>query len=134
MCEVMMRRIITLFFILVYSAAFSEGSSDILITGIIADIDKFKNTVVVAEYRLKYVDRIFEKIIFYDSENVDIEFDISGKTKKEQLSGNMINIHEGMKYRIKFTVIGAGAMGGLTGDLIEFTPVIFDKIPTEDIK
>jgi hypothetical protein len=36
-----------------------------------------------------------------------------------------------MIYRVKFTVIGYEAIGGLTGDLHEFVPLIFDKIPVK---
>ncbi len=128
-----MKRFITIIFVLFTTFSFSADNENMLISEIISDIDKYKNTEIVLNLRLKYIDRIFEKIVFYDSENVDIEFDISGKIKRKQLSGNLINIHEGMIYRVKFTVIGAGAIGGLTGDLQEFTPVIFDKIPVDGI-
>jgi hypothetical protein len=101
----------------------------IIISEIITNIDNYRNKTLTVNLKLKYIDRIFEKIIFYDSENVDVEFDISGKIKRKALSADLLNIHEGMLYSVKFTVIGTGTLGGLTGDLIEFTPLIFDKIP-----
>jgi len=128
-----MKRFITIISLLITTYSFSADNENKLISEITSDIDKYKNTDIVLNLRLKYIDRIFEKIVFYDSENVDIEFDISGKIKRKQLSGSLINIHEGMIYRVKFTVIGAGAIGGLTGDLQEFIPVIFDKIPVNGI-
>ena len=110
----------------------SADNENVLISRIISEIDSYKNRVLVVNLRLKYIDHIFEKIVFYDNENADIEFDISGNAKRKALSGNLLNIHEGMIYRVKFTVIGAGALGGLTGELHEFVPVIFDKI-SEDV-
>jgi hypothetical protein len=127
--QVLMKRIITIIFLLFSTISYSADNENILISEIVADIDNYKNQVLTINLRLKYIDRIFEKIVFYDSENADIEFDISGKVKRKQLAGNLINIHEGMIYRVKFTAVGAGAIGGLTGDLHEFIPVIFDKIP-----
>ncbi|HNX22828.1 MAG TPA: hypothetical protein PKG60_02190 [Spirochaetota bacterium] len=127
-----MKKLITALFILITTLSFSADNGNPLISEIIVNIDNYKNNTIVLNLRLKYLDRIFEKIVFYDSENVDVEFDISGKTKRTELSGNLINIHEGMMYRVKFTVVGAGIFGGLTGDLHEFTPVILDKIPAEE--
>ena len=127
----MKRLLIAILFILYQTASFSEESGNTLISDIIGDIDNYRDKTISINLRLKYVDKIFEKIVFYDTENIDIEFDISGKAKKKLLAGNLINIHEGMVYRVKFTVIGSGTIGGLTGDLHEFVPLIFDKIPVK---
>ena len=125
-----MKKLLTaILFILYQSTSFSANGENTLISDIIADIDNYKNKTITLNLRLKYVDKIFEKIVFYDTENIDVEFDISGKAKKKQLAKNLINIHEGMFYRVKFTVIGSGTIGGLAGDLHEFVPLIFDKIP-----
>ena len=129
-----MNKIITILFVLITALSFSADNENLIISDIIANIDNYKNNTLVLNLRLKYIDRIFEKIVFYDSENADVEFDISGKAKRTELSANLINIHEGMMYRVRFTVIGAGSLGGLTGDLHEFTPVILDIIPAEEIK
>ena len=81
------------------------------------------------QLKLKQIDRIFEKIIFYDSENIDIEFDISAKDVKKKLEKDMLNIHEGMLYRVTFIVTGTGNLGGLIGNIQSFTPVFLEKIP-----
>lgn len=96
---------------------------------IIAEIDTYKDRTVTLNLRLKHLDRIFEKIVFYDNENIDIEFDISGKERKKALSGDLLNLHEGMLYSVKFRVIGTGNLGGLLGEVEEFKPVIIDFIP-----
>lgn len=129
-----MRKKLTAAFILITASLFSAENQNPLISEITVDIESYKNTVLTLDLRLKYVDRVFEKIVFYDSENADVEFDISGKAKRDELYSSLINIHEGMLYRVKFTVIGAGALGGLAGDLHEFTPVILDLIPVEGDK
>ena len=126
-----MKKILITVIVLLATSIFCEEKDNRLIFEIIADVDNYKNKEVTLNLRLKYIDRIFEKIIFYDSENADIEFDISGKEKRKELSDNLINIHEGMLYRVRFSVIGAGTIGGLTGDLHEFVPLIIDKIPVE---
>jgi hypothetical protein len=59
-----------------------EGS----IGKIISEIDNYKDKTVTLQLRLKHLDRIFEKITFYDSENIDVEFDISGKERKKMLA------------------------------------------------
>ncbi|PKL16423.1 MAG: hypothetical protein CVV49_16280 [Spirochaetae bacterium HGW-Spirochaetae-5] len=128
-----MKKIIIIIALLFTASLYPADNENILISEIIADIDNYKNRVVTVNLRLKYIDKIFERIVFYDGENADIEFDISGKEKRKQLAGNLMNIHEGMIYRVKFTAIGAGAIGGLTGDLHGFIPVIFDKIPEDGI-
>ena len=99
---------------------------------IIAEIDSYKYRTVTLNLRLKHVDRIFEKIVFYDSSNIDIEFDISGKERKRALRDDLLNIHEGMLYSVTFRVIGTGNLGGLLGEVEGFKPLIIDLIPQND--
>jgi hypothetical protein len=111
--------IILLSTLLVYGAD-KEGSLGI----IIADIDNYKGKTVTLELRLKHLDRIFEKIVFYDSDNIDIEFDISGKERKKALAGDILNLHEGMLYSVTFRIIGTGNLGGLLGEVSGFKPLL----------
>lgn len=105
------------------------GNSTLTISNVIAEIDSYRNRSITINLRLKQVDRIFEKIIFYDSENIDIEFDISTKEVKKKLQKDMLNTHEGLLYRVNFVVKGTGNLGGLIGELESFTPVFLEKIP-----
>ena len=59
----------------------------------------------------------FEKIVFYDSSNIDVEFDISGKERKALLGPYMKNIHEGMFYVVTFRVSGLTPSGLIIGQL-----------------
>ncbi len=106
-----------------------QADTDLTISEIVYKIDVYQNKSVNMILKLKQVDRIFEKIIFYDSENIDIEFDISGKEAKKWLRNDMLNLHEGMAYRVSFIVTGTGNLGGLIGILESFTPLFLDKIP-----
>lgn len=124
-----MKKVALFNFLILSGMILFAQTGNITIGRIISEIDSFKDKTITVNMRLKYVDHIFDKIIFYDSENVDVEFDISGKEKKKELSDNLINIHEGMLYHVTFRVIGTGSLGGLTGSLNEFIPVIVDKIP-----
>lgn len=130
----MMKKFLLILMVMYSAISFSGENEKTVLSDIIADIENYRNKNITLNLKLKYIDYLFEKIVFYDSENTDIEFDISGKAKKKELSDNLVNIHEGMLYRVKFTVIGAGTLGGLTGDLHEFIPVIFEKIPVEETK
>ena len=106
-----------------------QADIDLTISKIVYEIDAYQNKPVSMTLKLKQVDRIFEKIIFYDSENIDIEFDVSGKEAKKRLRNDMLNLHEGMAYRVSFIVTGTGNLGGLIGILESFTPLFLDKIP-----
>ncbi|MFA5519325.1 MAG: hypothetical protein WDA74_08730 [Spirochaetota bacterium] len=106
-----------------------QADIDLTISKIVYEIDVYQNKPVNMTLKLKQVDRIFEKIIFYDSENIDIEFDVSGKEAKKRLRNDMLNLHEGMAYRVSFIVTGTGNLGGLIGILESFTPLFLDKIP-----
>ncbi len=112
------------------TAVYGEDESSDL-GKIIAGIDTYKDRTVTLNLRLKQVDRIFEKIVFYDSSNIDIEFDISGKERKKALASDLLNIHEGMLYSVTFKVIGAGSLGGVLGEIESFKPVIVDLIPRD---
>ncbi len=106
-----------------------QADIDLTISKIVYEIDVYQNKPVNMTLKLKQVDKIFEKIIFYDSENIDIEFDVSGKEAKKRLRNDMLNLHEGMAYRVSFIVTGTGNLGGLIGILESFTPLFLDKIP-----
>lgn len=99
------------------------------LTAIVRDIDSWKNKPVEMNLKLKKIDYLFEKIVFYDSDNINIEFSISDKKKKKELAGDLLNAHDGVLYRVKFTILGSGSLGGLIGELHGFTPVFSDYVP-----
>jgi len=105
------------------------SGDNLTISSIISEIESYRNKSITMTLKLKYIDRIFEKIVFYDSENIDIEFDISGKELKKRLHKDLLNVHEGMVYRVSFTVTGTGHLGGLVGDIEGFKPAFLEKIP-----
>ena len=102
---------------------------DLLLSDISSNAEKYKLKDLTLRLRLKHIDRIFEKIIFYDRKNHDIEFDISGRDRKKRLERNMRDLHEGMYYFVTFTVQKAGAAGEIVAELVGFRPVFLDKIP-----
>lgn len=105
----------------------SAAETKLTISAIITGLETYKNRPIEMEFRLKYLDRTFEKIVFYDSDNNDIEFDISGFKVKKNIANDLLNIHEGMLYIVKFTVTGIGNTGGLVAELIGFKPSIIDR-------
>lgn len=123
---------ILLMLLLLFSPALYSVDENGGLGKIIAEIDSYKDRTVTLNLRLKHVDRIFEKIVFYDSSNIDIEFDISGKERKRALRDDLLNIHEGMLYSVTFRVIGTGSLGGLLGEVEGFKPLIIDLIPQND--
>jgi len=125
-----MKIIRILFLIMLIAAPALHGEDErVSLTKIISEIDLYKDKTVTLSLRLKHIDRIFEKIVFYDSENIDIEFDISGRERKKSLEGDLLNLHEGMLYSVTFRVIGTGNLGGLLGEVSEFKPIVIDFIP-----
>ncbi|HOP28121.1 MAG TPA: hypothetical protein PKZ64_01020 [Spirochaetota bacterium] len=117
-----------LFIVFISAAVYGEDKEGSL-GKIIAEIDNYKDKTVTLELRLKHLDRIFEKIVFYDSDNIDIEFDISGKERKKALARDLLNLHEGMLYSVTFRVIGSGNLGGLLGEIQAFKPIVIEIIP-----
>ena len=108
----------------------AEGEKpDPLLSEIAASIDSYKTRTITMRLKLKYVDRIFEKIIFYDRKNHDIEFDYSSKETKKIIANDMLNVHEGLEYNVTFTVKNRGSAGNVVADLKGFKPVIFDAMP-----
>ena len=117
-----------LFIVFISAAVYGEDKEGSL-GKIIAEIDNYKDQTITLELRLKHLDRIFEKIVFYDSENIDIEFDISVKERKKALARDLLNLHEGMLYSVTFRVIGSGNLGGLLGEIQGFKPIVIEIIP-----
>jgi hypothetical protein len=111
------------------AAGLNGEEKKILLNDISSHIKDYEKKKVTLILKLKYVDNIFQRIIFYDSKNTDIEFDISSKELRERLKDDMLNLHRGMDYTVSFTVRKLGNLGGVIADLDGFKPVIIDKIP-----
>jgi len=99
------------------------------LSDISVNISSFEGILLEMNLKLKYYDRVFEKIVFYDEDNVDIVFDVENKNTRKKLKEDLLNVHEGMLYRVKMKVNGIGNLGGIIADLIEFKPVINKIIP-----
>lgn len=107
-----------------------EGpGKDTLLSDIAENINDYKSKTITLRLKLKHVDRIFEKIIFYDKKNHDIEFDISTRDIKKKLASDMLNLHEGMDYNVTFVVRNVGNLGYIIAELKGFKPVILDAVP-----
>jgi hypothetical protein len=96
---------------------------------IASGIDGYRDKNITLTLKLKNLDRIFGFITFYDNNNHDISFDISSSESRKRFAGELLNIHEGMNYRVTFTVRGVGGLGLLLGDLQGFEPLILEIIP-----
>ncbi len=109
--------------------SFSQDIENISINELIKNIEKFRKKKITLTLKLKGIDNIFEKIVFYDKKKSEIEFDISSKDAKGRISQDMLNIHEGMDFNVTFIVNGVGNLGWIIADLISFKPVVLDKLP-----
>ncbi len=109
-------------------------SRDTLLKEIAQNINAYKDKVVTLRLKLKHVDKIFEKITFYDKKNHDIEFNISDRFLKKRIAPDMLNIHEGMLYNVSFIVQNVGNLGQIIAELKGFKPVILDFFPEDDKK
>ncbi len=121
--------ILCLVIIAVSISAGAENAKPVLFKEIITDITAYKNKTISMKLKLKNIDYIFEKIIFYDPKNIDIEFDFSSKELQKKLKNDFLNAHEGMDYIVMFTVKDSGNLGRITADLESFKPAILDILP-----
>lgn len=122
-------RIKLLFPILMVFTALSAQDEKLTLKVIVRDLESWTNKPVEMNLKLKKIDYIFEKIVFYDTDNINIEFSIADKKKKKELAADLLNAHDGVLYRVKFTILGSGNLGGLMGELHGFTPVFSDYVP-----
>ena len=105
------------------------GPENILLNDIVENIDKYKKKTITLKLKLKFIDKIFGRIIFYDSKSHNIEFDISSISLKKKLKLEIINLHEGMDYFVTFTINGVGNYKLIIADLLKFKPVLLEKLP-----
>ena len=96
---------------------------------IAGNITDYQGKTVTMTLRLKVFDRVFEKISFYDTNNHDIEFSIDKYKISKRLKRELINLHNGMYYRVTFTVESLGPLGLLNGKLISFRPLVLERLP-----
>ena len=107
----------------------SEADYPEHLASIASSVESHRGKNITMILKLKKIDRIFESITFYDSNNHDIVFDISGRKKMKFFAPALLNAHEGMNYSVTFTVSGTGNLGLVTGELVSFEPVILDLLP-----
>lgn len=124
---------IILLFLMAFCALVSGTQlKDITFERIKENINDYKGKEVTMVLKLRKYDAVFERISFYNffrHENDDIEFDISGDERKKKFAPMVLQLHEGMKYRVTFVIRGIGNLNQLLGELKAFTPVILEKIP-----
>lgn len=104
-------------------------AGEILLEDIARNIERYRNKTVILELRLKRIDRIFDKIVFYDSKNHDIAFDLSEYKKGDSFKREILNLHEGMVYLVAFIVKDVGNIGDVIGELMSFEIAILKKLP-----
>ncbi|HQO39884.1 MAG TPA: hypothetical protein PK986_05400, partial [Spirochaetota bacterium] len=68
--------------LMVFSVLFAQDDR-LTLSAIVRDIDSWQNKSLEMNLKLKKIDYLFEKIVFYDSDNINIEFSIAGKKKKK---------------------------------------------------
>ena len=107
---------------------FAIDYDEVLLSDIARNIIDYKNKTVILKLRFKYIDNKFDKIVFYDNKNYDIVFDIS-KDKENKLKREILNLHEGMEYIVRFIVKNVGDFDNIVGELISFEPVLLFKLP-----
>ncbi|MBN2078683.1 MAG: hypothetical protein JW838_06935 [Spirochaetes bacterium] len=114
--------------------AFGQGGEETekgepLLGDIAAEIDAYRSKTVTLALKLKRVDVVFEKIVFYDGKNHDIAFDISSRETRKRIAGDMRTLHPGVVYRVTFIVRDRGSLGEVIGDIVGFRPAFLDAVP-----
>jgi hypothetical protein len=114
---------------LIFFAAVLMGEDMTSIALLKDHLTEYEGKEITMVLRLKLHDRVFEKLVFYDERNLDIEFDITRRKISHRLRKDLLNLHEGLKYRVTFKVTGKGDTGMVTGILIRAVPGLIEKIP-----
>lgn len=120
-----MKRIlyILLFFFVtnIYADSFSEIFKD----------DSIENKTVSLVLRLKNIDYDLKYITFYDSDNIDIVFDLQKyfQYKKYRHDYKFTGLHLGIEYDVKFIIRSVdNDQKQIQADLIDFEPSFLRKI------
>lgn len=122
--------VLSLFLVLIVPVVHSAMEyEDILLNDIAVNISKYKGTTLTLRLRLKYLDTVFNKLVFYDRKNTDIEFDVETAMKDKKDGNAFLNLHNGMEYLVTFTINDIGKMGVLIGELGEFVPLALLRLP-----
>lgn len=116
--------------LLLNGALSARDYEDILLSDIASDISSYKGKTLSLRLRLKYMDTIFNRLVFYDKKNVDIEFDVESLLKDVKKRNAFLNLHNGMEYVVTFSVSEVGKMGILIGELKDFIPLALLKLPS----
>jgi len=103
-----------------------------LLRDITANIGNYKTKIITLRLKLKNLDNVFKKIIFYDKKNHDIEFDINKYKDDAEFQKSMLNLHQGMEYLVTFRVIDVSSLGPIMGELNKFIPVALINLPERD--
>ncbi|HSV96222.1 MAG TPA: hypothetical protein VLM75_04725 [Spirochaetota bacterium] len=120
----------TLCVVLTISGALpAQEYEDINLADIEENISSYKGKTLTLRLRLKYLDTVFNKLVFYDSKNIDIEFDVEALIKDKKKRSAFHNLHNGMEYLVTFTVNDVGEMGIMIGDLKNFVPLALLRLP-----
>ncbi|MCU0844617.1 MAG: hypothetical protein MUC76_06790 [Spirochaetes bacterium] len=123
-------RVFVLCAVLLLGGALSARDyEDILLRDIASNISSYKGKTLSLRLRLKYLDTIFKKVVFYDRKNIDIEFDVEAMLKDKKKKSAFLNLHNGMEYVVTFEVSDVGKMGIMIGDLREFVPLALLELP-----
>jgi hypothetical protein len=121
--------IILVFGFSIPSFLFSEQQENLILNDIVANISNYKNKTVTIKLKLKNMDSVFDKIIFYDRKNIDIIFDIAELKKDKTFQKQALNLHHGLEYYVVFIVKELTEKNNVIGDLKNFSPVILSKLP-----
>jgi hypothetical protein len=99
------------------------------LVAISSSIDSYKGRTLSMILRLRNTDYVMERIVFYDADNVDIVFDITGFRKNKKLKSCLLNAREGVRFSVNFIVREINPDGLVAGELMDFTPLFIEKMP-----
>ncbi|MGL4370753.1 MAG: hypothetical protein ACRCUT_13940 [Spirochaetota bacterium] len=113
-----------------FSQEYTSAETAAPVFSLIAEkIDSYKGREAVLSLRLRNIDYTMEKIVFYDAENIDIVFDLSGYRKNKAILSSLSDAHSGVLYSVRCEITGIGQDGLVTGKLLSFSPEFLRKIP-----
>ena len=120
-----MRALFPLFVLLLSCSLRAQGISPA--SGDLSGISANGRTELIL--RLRNHDTSFRRIVFYDRNNIDIAFDAVPLENKKWFKRAIRALHPGALYRVVFEATGRDSRGLLQGELLDFSPLYYEKLP-----
>ncbi len=134
----MKRNIIVIFFLLCSPLATQEGTASeenssgperVLLSTITSEIEQYRGQQKKLILRLQHVYTDRAEVSFYDEENTNIYFDITGYREIPAYTQSLKHSYRGREYVVTCTIRDVDSDGDIVAELIRFEPYSLYQLP-----